>query len=300
MFVGSVPRPVVDQILRAVDFGAWGSVHVCCSGSFRVDRAIKAGYPACRVISNDVSLFSVALGRLLTGQSVDVCFTGRLAFIEGEIGTEPLDRTAAVMVAVDMARYRGKNEWAQTHFAHYETAFADFLGRALERLDTMLAGPRPDGFVAGDFRQMPALAGRSLITQTWDMDLDRFPAWAIEVPRPRLLSVESIKHVDTDGVLRTLDASGYRVDAKREPGRITPAYGEVWPATRAVMNAVTVRFKAGYGDEAETVPADIRQALLLIVGRHYAHREDVRDGMPASELPLGAQHLLRPYMIPRV
>ncbi len=149
-------------------------------------------------------------------------------------------------------------------------------------------------------REAETFMGRSLITQTWDMDLDRFPAWAIEVPRPRLLSVESIKHVDTDGVLRTLDASGYRVDAKREPGRITPAYGEIWPATRAVMNAVTVRFKAGYGDEAETVPADIRQALLLIVGRHYAHREDVRDGMPASELPLGAQHLLRPYMIPRV
>ncbi len=154
--------------------------------------------------------------------------------------------------------------------------------------------------IAAARREAETFMGRSLITQTWDMDLDRFPAWAIEVPRPRLQSVESIKHVDTSGVLRTLDASGYRVDTKREPGRITPAYGETWPAARAVMNAVTVRFKAGYGDEAEMVPADIRQALLLIVGRFYAHREDVRDGMPATELPLGAQHLLRPYMVPRV
>ncbi len=127
----------------------------------RVDRAIKAGYPACRVISNDVSLFSVALGHLLTGRPVDVRFTGRLAFIEGRIGGAPAERVAAVMVAVDMARYRGKNEWAQTHFAHYETAFADFLRRARERLDAMLAGPRPDGFVAGDFRQMPALARKA-------------------------------------------------------------------------------------------------------------------------------------------
>ncbi len=154
--------------------------------------------------------------------------------------------------------------------------------------------------IAAARREAETFMGRSLITQTWDMDLDRFPAWAIEVPRPRLLSVESIKHVDTDGVLRTLDASGYRVDAKREPGRITPAYGETWPPTRAVINAVTVRFIAGYGAKDSDVPVDIRQALLLIVGRHYAHREDVRDGMPASELPLGARHLLRPYMIPRV
>ena len=148
-------------------------------------------------------------------------------------------------------------------------------------------------------REAETFMGRSLITQTWDMDLDRFPVSIIDVPKPRLQSVENIKHVDTNGVLRTLDASGYRVDAKREPGRITPAYGATWPATLAVMNA-TVRFKAGYGDEAETVPADIRQALLLIVGRFYAHREDVRDGMPATKLPLDAQHLLRPYMIPRV
>ena len=160
MFVGSVPRPVVDQILRTVDFGPWRSVFVCCSGSFRVDRAIKASFPTCRVISNDVSLFSVALGRLLTGESVKVRFTGRLAFIERHIGGGTLDRMAAVMVALDMARYRGKNEWAQTHFAHYEAAFDEFLGRARVRLDAMLAGPRPDGFVAGDFRLMPALASK--------------------------------------------------------------------------------------------------------------------------------------------
>ena len=32
MFVGSVPAPVVDQILRTVEFDRWRNVFVCCSG----------------------------------------------------------------------------------------------------------------------------------------------------------------------------------------------------------------------------------------------------------------------------
>ena len=70
MFTGAVPRPVVEQILRTVDFGAWGDVYVCCSGSFRVDRAIKERHPNARIHSNDVSLLSCGLGR--AGQGPDV------------------------------------------------------------------------------------------------------------------------------------------------------------------------------------------------------------------------------------
>ena len=63
MFTGAVPRAVVEQILRTVDFGVWGDVYVCCSGSFRVDRAIKEHHPNARIHSNDVSLLSCGLGR---------------------------------------------------------------------------------------------------------------------------------------------------------------------------------------------------------------------------------------------
>ncbi len=153
MFVGSVPRPVVDQILRTVDFGAWGGVFVCCSGSFRVDRAIKAKWPDARLISNDVSLYSVSLGRLVTNEPFSIRFTGRLAFIEQAVDVDDFEgRVAAVLVAHEMATYRGTNVWAQAHFRHYVDGFGDYLAGAKAKLCTFRERMRIDGFTARDFR----------------------------------------------------------------------------------------------------------------------------------------------------
>ena len=141
---------------------------------------------------------------------------------------------------------------------------------------------------------------RALVTQTWTLALDGFPGGVIEVPRPPLSSVTSITYIDPEGATQTVAADRYRVDAQREPGRLTPAWDESWPPTRPVSNAVEVEFTAGYGTP-DKVPEDLRQALLLIVGRYYAHREDVQaGGTPPVKMPLGAEHLLLPYRRVRV
>ena len=135
--------------------------------------------------------------------------------------------------------------------------------------------------------------GRALITQTWDLVCDLFPWWEIPVPLPPLQSVTSIQYIATDGTLTTLSSSLYKVDTVSEPGRITPAYAQVWPATRDEINAVTVRFVAGYGATAQSVPTPIRQALLLTIGHWYLNRETTTDARLA-EMPLAAQALLAP------
>ena len=149
-------------------------------------------------------------------------------------------------------------------------------------------------------RQAETYTARALITQVWELDLDRFPVWVIELPRPPLTSVESIAYIDSAGRTETLAAENYRVDRKSEPGRITPAYGRVWPTTRAVTTAVTVRFTAGYGAAGSRVPEDIRQAMLLLVGSFYEYREDIVVGETAVRLPRGAEALLNPYRRVRV
>ena len=149
-------------------------------------------------------------------------------------------------------------------------------------------------------RRAEVSTGRALVTQTWTLALDSFPGGVIEVPRPPLSSVASITYIDPEGATQTVAADRYRVDAQREPGRLTPAWDESWPATRPVSNAVEVDFVAGYGT-SDKVPEDLRQALLLIVGRYYAHREDVQaGGTPPVKMPLGAEHLLLPYRRVRV
>lgn len=137
--------------------------------------------------------------------------------------------------------------------------------------------------------------GRAFVTQTWDYVLDAFPCAAFELPKAPLQSVTSVSYVDTDGATQTLDSGLYKVDAITDPGRIAPAYGETWPSTRAEENAVTIRFVAGYG-LAAAVPQPIKQALLLMTGQQFEHREATAEGS-WSRLPLGVDALLGLYRV---
>jgi len=153
------------------------------------------------------------------------------------------------------------------------------------------------------------VTGRALITQTWKYALDDFPPFywqphnhrhhvhdqhAIRLPKAPVQSVESVEYVAPDGSNQTVDASVYRVDSVSEPARVTEADGSHWPTTNSVTNAVTLTFKAGYGDTASDVPAAIRQAILLLIGHWYDHRRTVEgDGM--AEMPMSAKSLLAPY-----
>lgn len=147
--------------------------------------------------------------------------------------------------------------------------------------------------------QAEAYTRRALITQTWDLTLDRFPISSCEhivIPRPRLQSVTYVQYIDTAGATQTWSSTKYDVDSKSEPSRILPAYGEVYPDARAVMNAVTIRFVAGYGS-APTVPENIKSAMKLIIGHLYEHRETVLVGAQPFEMPLSAEYLLQPHRI---
>jgi uncharacterized phiE125 gp8 family phage protein len=129
--------------------------------------------------------------------------------------------------------------------------------------------------------------------------LDAFPAGILELPKPPLQSIEEVVYIDSNGVEQTLAASAYKVDALTDPGRIAPAYGEVWPTTRAEPNAVRIRFVAGFGDSSSAVPAPIKQAILLLVGHLFENREAVQSAGDFYRLPLGAEALLSPYRVIR-
>lgn len=132
--------------------------------------------------------------------------------------------------------------------------------------------------------------GRCLVTQTWDLTLDAFPA-IINVPLPTLSSVTSITYVDADGATQTLASNAYRVSGQT----ITPGDAG-WPSTDNVTGAVTVRFVAGFGNAA-AVPAAIKNAILLFVGDSMENRE--AGGKQLFDNPAAAR-LLRPYKRVRV
>jgi uncharacterized phiE125 gp8 family phage protein len=140
---------------------------------------------------------------------------------------------------------------------------------------------------------------RALVTQTWDFAVDydwpteddkRFgTVHRIVLPKPPVQSVTSVKYIDTSGVEQTLATNQYLL----RNGVIEPAYGVTWPSVREQMAAVTVRYVCGYG-AASAVPEQIKQAILLLVGHWFSHREAVVSGT-MSELPMAVQSLVFPF-----
>jgi uncharacterized phiE125 gp8 family phage protein len=131
--------------------------------------------------------------------------------------------------------------------------------------------------------------GRAIRPQTWELRGNGFPcyyegcgytrnfhrAYACELPYPPLISVDSVKYDDGEGVERTLvENTGYRVFGLGSIGKasITPVYNGSWPSSvRADAESVRIRFTCGYpidfGNSPPTdiLPVPIKQAVLLMV-----------------------------------
>lgn len=144
---------------------------------------------------------------------------------------------------------------------------------------------------------------RAIVDQTWDLKLCGF-SWYIEVPLPPLISIESVKYYDADGVLQTADDETYEAVniGSKSPGRIILKSGSSWPAVYTQSEPVIVRFRAGYMDTGQSpaepnVPKPIIAAIKLMAGTLYAHRETVVIGQTAVEVPFAAEWLLQSYKV---
>ena len=143
------------------------------------------------------------------------------------------------------------------------------------------------------------LMGRALITQTWRYTSDKFPCGrVIKLEKGRIQSVTSVKYFDSAGVQQTLSTDFYTVDTYSEPARVVLKSTKSWPDTADEPNAVEIIYIAGYGN-ASTVPQDIIQAILFLVGHFYANREPLMIATygQVQELPLTFKWLLLPYAV---
>ena len=130
---------------------------------------------------------------------------------------------------------------------------------------------------------------RAYITQVWDLSFDGKPDLPIYIPRSPIISVDSIDVYDDENVKTECDLSDFFIDLDTDPARITLNRGGSWPAVQMrEMSAVKIRFTAGYGAAASTVPASVKDAILLYV----THNCNNRAG--EVEFPKQFFDLLRP------
>lgn len=126
--------------------------------------------------------------------------------------------------------------------------------------------PDQDDLIAAHLQaareQAEQITGRAFMPQAWRVTLDAFPAGAIELPRPPLAAVTSIKYIDPAGVQQTITPADYMLDTATEPGWVLPVAGKQWPATQDRINAVEVVYTVGWPDAA-AVPGAIKAWIKL-------------------------------------
>lgn len=138
--------------------------------------------------------------------------------------------------------------------------------------------------------------GRALVSQTWTYTFDKFPCERrVYLPLAPAISVEAIEYTDTSGNYVQLGAFETLGLNSSERAYFIPNYGQPWPATQDIFDAVVVTFVAGYGNAA-SVPKGIKQAIMLMVGHWYENREDVGDSKLAP-MPMASEALLMPYRV---
>jgi uncharacterized phiE125 gp8 family phage protein len=120
--------------------------------------------------------------------------------------------------------------------------------------------------------------GRSIGVQTLELVLERFPSKGIVLPAP-LVSITSIKYLDTSNVEQTIAAADYYVAEDQDPPTVKHKDGSgAWPSTLNVDDAVRVRFQAGYQAEGDSpliskeLPNTIKIAMLMIIVDLYENR----------------------------
>jgi uncharacterized phiE125 gp8 family phage protein len=139
---------------------------------------------------------------------------------------------------------------------------------------------------------------RSLMPQTLDLYLDRFPCGeAIRLPRGPVTSVTSIVYTAADGTANTTwSSANYSTDLFSEPVRIVPIPTQSYPSTYSGVNTVRVRYVAGYATAA-LVPTPIKQAMLMMMGHWYEARSTVLVGGISKELEFATTALLTQFQV---
>ncbi len=127
------------------------------------------------------------------------------------------------------------------------------------------------------------LTERALGEQVWVLTLDAF-ADAIELARGPVTEVDSVRYYDAEGIQLVADPALYATDLVSTPAWVVLSEGESWPETLSAVNAVSVEFTVGY--TAETLPASLKLAVLMLAATWFSDRESA--AVPKSVLDLAA------------
>jgi uncharacterized phiE125 gp8 family phage protein len=133
---------------------------------------------------------------------------------------------------------------------------------------------------------------RVLLTQTWRIVLDRWPAsGCIAAPVNPLQSLAAARVRGADGAATPLDPDGFTLDGASAPAVIAFERANLAEPGRA-RAGIELDVVAGYG-AASAVPAPLAQAVRLLLAQSYERRER----MQVDALPDAVARLVAPFRV---
>lgn len=140
------------------------------------------------------------------------------------------------------------------------------------------------------------VTGRALVTQTWRLTLDAWPEdRVVDLPVGPLRSLTAITAYDGEGTGHDIPLAQFRPETDAAPARLfLPPTVSGMPALRR-RGGIEVDYAVGYGDTGDDVPADLRRALLSLVGYWFENRAAVVIAGSGAVVPAGFDRLVAPY-----
>ncbi len=153
MFTGSIQAFTRSRISEMSANWTGRKVYVACSGNFTVERLLSLQPGIAAIHSNDVSIYSCALGACLTGKLFPIQVKSsdpKYAFLQGYLG-DALSVTATLMLCTDWLKISDKQG------AYFDRMNANFLRswkarhtETMERIKKATEGTRVSSYFAGD------------------------------------------------------------------------------------------------------------------------------------------------------
>lgn len=135
-----------------------------------------------------------------------------------------------------------------------------------------------------------AETGKAVLRRTFRYVVTAWRDLAHELlPVAPVIAIHSFSVTDLSGAVEVIPATGYRLVEDAHRPRLK-WLGLVLP-TIPVGGKVEIIFEAGFSVDWDGVPADLKQAVLMLAGHLYENR----SGGSRNSVPGGVDVLLRPY-----
>ncbi len=144
-----------------------------------------------------------------------------------------------------------------------------------------------DTYLRAAMATVEGRVSRALFARDFTLRLSHWrDGYAERLPLAPVTAINAVTLIAADGAETTVAPTRYRLDADGMRPRIEAA-GSALP-TIPTGGAVVIAFTAGFGASWSDIPADLRQAVLLLAAQLYENR----DSGARADLDFGVRALL--------